>query len=78
MEIDPHERVNLFGQPAYAGQQQAMATRLYGFFDRYADPEYDIWNGGRSKARRHHAPKDHPDYRTPKPRPWQATVVKEQ
>jgi choline-sulfatase len=78
MEIDPHERVNLFGQPAYAGQQQAMATRLYGFFDRYAEPEYDIWNGGRSKARRHHAPKDHPDYRTPKPRPWQATVVKEQ
>lgn len=33
------------------------------FFDEYAAPEYDIWRGGRSKARRLYAPKDHQDYR---------------
>jgi len=76
MENDPMERFNLFGQAAHAETQERMAGMLYEFFDTYADPEYDIWNGGRSKARRHHAPKDHPDYREPKPRPWEPTVQK--
>jgi len=76
MEIDPMERFNLYGQAEYREIQEEMAERLYRFFDTYADPVYDIWKGGRSKARRHHAPKDHPDYREPKPRPWKPSVTK--
>ena len=72
----PMERFNLFGQVGYEETQAKLAAQLLKFFDTYADPEYDIWNGGRSKARRHHAPKDHPDYREPKPRPWLPTVEK--
>ena len=63
MENDPHERFNLFGQPHLAAVQKQMAERLHEFFNSYADPQYDIWKGGRSKARRLVAPKGHPDYR---------------
>ncbi len=52
MENDPHERINLFGQPSLAEIQKTMTGKLNEFFDTYADPEYDIWNGGRSKCRR--------------------------
>ena len=76
MEIDPMERFNLFGQAGYEETQAKLAAQLLKFFDTYADPEYDIWNGGGSKARRHHAPKDHPDYREPKPKPWLPTIEK--
>lgn len=63
MAHDPHERFNLFGQPQHADVQNKMAARLDAFFEEYANPEYDIWKGGRSKARRLLAPKGHPDYR---------------
>lgn len=63
MKNDPHERVNLFGQPEVAQVQQMLAAKLDEFFAEYADPQYDIWNGGRSKARRLVAPEGHPDYR---------------
>jgi len=63
MQADPHERFNLFGQPQFAGTQKQLAKQLNLWFDEFANPEYDIWKGGRSKARRHHAPKGHPDYR---------------
>ncbi len=63
MKNDPHERFNLYGQPQVASEQAKLAERLNAFFDQYAEPEYDIWRGGRSKARRLYAPKDHPDYR---------------
>ena len=63
MANDPHERFNLFGQPECANIQQEMMKKLNDFFDEYADPEYDIWKGGRSKARRLVAPEGHPDYR---------------
>lgn len=52
MEKDPMERFNLFGQPGLADVQEEMIGKLNAFFGRYADPEYDIWNGGRSKCRR--------------------------
>jgi arylsulfatase A-like enzyme len=67
MKQDPHERFNLFGQPGHKQRQQALATRLDGFFEEYADPQYDIWKGGRSKARRLLAPPDHPDHRPLRP-----------
>ncbi len=63
MKNDPYERVNLFGQPQYAEVQKQMQEKLYQFFDKYADPQYDIWKGGRSKARRLYTSKGHPDYR---------------
>ena len=68
MANDPHERFNLFGQPVHADVQEEMAGRLDTFFAEYADPQYDIWKGGRSKARRLVAPEGHPDYRPPRRR----------
>jgi len=53
METDPHERFNLFGQPETEATRTDMAARLSAFFDRYADPKYDLWKGGRSKAKLH-------------------------
>ncbi|MCA9030684.1 MAG: sulfatase-like hydrolase/transferase [Planctomycetaceae bacterium] len=53
MHSDPHERVNLYGQPNMAEQAAALHNQLGAFFDEYANAEYDIWKGGRSKARRH-------------------------
>ncbi len=67
MKNDPQERFNLFNQPSHAGIQRQLAARLDAFFQKYADPKYDIWNGGISKARRHHASPFHPDYRPPRP-----------
>ena len=63
MAADPHERFNLFGQRAHAKIQTKMAGKLEAWFAEFATAEYDIWKGGRSKARRLHAPEDHPDYR---------------
>ena len=53
MQRDPRERVNLYGQPTVKEKQAELARRLDEFFNRYADPQYDIWKGGRSKAKRH-------------------------
>lgn len=65
MQADPHERFNLYGQEGYQQIQLAMARQLDEFFDEYADPQYDIWHGGRSKATRLVAPEGHPDFRSP-------------
>ena len=50
---DPRERNNLFGQPGTEEKRQELAKRIDDFFTRNADPQYDIWKGGRSKAKRH-------------------------
>jgi arylsulfatase A-like enzyme len=50
---DPRERFNLIGQPGTDAKRHELAQRLDAFFSRYADPQYNIWTGGRSKARRH-------------------------
>ncbi len=52
MQADPQERMNLYGQPGMDAVREDMAGQLARFFDQYADPQYDIWRGGRSKARR--------------------------
>lgn len=49
---DPRERFNLYGQPGMEARQAALARQLDAFFARYADPQYDVWKGGRSKAKR--------------------------
>jgi len=52
MRNDPCERMNLVAHPDMAQQAEELRHRLEGFFDRYADPQYDLWEGGRSKAGR--------------------------
>jgi arylsulfatase A-like enzyme len=51
MQHDPQERFNLYGQPGLEAVQHDLQTRLESFFERYADPQYDLWKEGRSKAR---------------------------
>jgi arylsulfatase A-like enzyme len=52
MQSDPRERFNLYGQAGAAEIRTQLQKRLTGFFDQYADPPFDIWRGGRSKASR--------------------------
>jgi len=52
MQADPQERFNLYGQPSHTDRQQTLRDQLAAFFTRYADPQYDVWRGGRSKAGR--------------------------
>jgi arylsulfatase A-like enzyme len=47
---DPGERLNLAGRPAHASVQAELRKRMYAFFDRYANPKWDLWKGGKSKA----------------------------
>lgn len=46
---DPGERLNLAGRADLATVQQDLRKKLYAFFDRHADPKWDLWKGGRSK-----------------------------
>jgi len=52
MQSDPQERFNSFGQPGTEAVTKEMSGKLNSFFQTYADPQYDLWNGGRSKAKR--------------------------
>jgi len=49
---DPGERENLVDEPRHAAVRQSLAGRLHDFFEKYVDPEYDLWRGGISKAGR--------------------------
>ena len=53
MRKDPRERFNLYGQHGLEETRAGLARRLDAFFAEHADPQYDIWKGGRSKAKRH-------------------------
>jgi arylsulfatase A-like enzyme len=53
MQADPQERFNTYGQPGTEAVQTQMAQKLDGFFTYYVDPQYDLWKGGKSKAKRH-------------------------
>ena len=52
MEADPGERENLAGKAELTEVIGSLRAQISEFFDRYADPEYDLWKGGRSKAGR--------------------------
>ncbi len=47
---DPGEWVNLVGSEEGAEAEAELRGRLAEFFARYAEPQYDVWRGGRSKA----------------------------
>ncbi len=57
MQADPQERFNQYAQPGTDDIQSDLAKQLDSFFTHYADPKYDIWKGGGSKAKRHTADK---------------------
>lgn len=50
LQHDPNEKMNLFGQPPQAAIQRELAQRLETFFQRTAEPKYDLYRGGGSKA----------------------------
>ena len=50
LESDAGERLNLAADQRFSGERERLAERLHGFFDRYAVPEWDLWNGGGSKT----------------------------
>jgi arylsulfatase A-like enzyme len=52
MKQDPRERFNLYGQPGTETALSGLKTRMDEFFMKYADPKYNIWQGGGSKASR--------------------------
>ena len=52
MEKDPAERFNHYGQPGTEEIRAGLETKLHEFFRTYADPQYDVWQQGRSKAKR--------------------------
>jgi arylsulfatase A-like enzyme len=51
-QTDPQERFKLYGQPGTETTRAELQAKLEKFFNQYADPQYDIWRGGRSKAHR--------------------------
>ena len=53
LTADAGERENLADRPAHAETREPLARRLDEFFDRYADPKYDLRRGGRSKTPLH-------------------------
>lgn len=52
MEHDPGERWNLAHDPAHAAIVEEHRGRIGRFFGRYADPQWDLWKGGSTKAGR--------------------------
>lgn len=56
MHNDPGERWNLAHDPACAEVIAEHRQRIEQFFGRYADPRWDVWRDGSSKAGRLHEP----------------------
>jgi arylsulfatase A-like enzyme len=56
LKADRGEANNLVDQPAQAVVREQLARRLDEFFDRYADPKYDLKRGGKSKTALHTRP----------------------
>jgi len=52
MRNDPDERQNLIEAAEHAATRATLRHQMEQFFARYADPKYDLWRGGVSKARR--------------------------
>ncbi len=50
LTTDPDEHDNLYGQQEHAEIMHQMRRRLHQFFDEHADPNWDLWHGGKSKT----------------------------
>jgi arylsulfatase A-like enzyme len=51
LQSDPEQRRNLAEDAEYADVVVDLDARLTDFFKRYADPRYDLWQGGTAKLR---------------------------
>ncbi len=51
LEVDAGETVNLIDSPTHAEIVVDLDQRLTAYLHQYADPKYDLWNGGTAKAR---------------------------
>ena len=49
LEADPAELNNLVEKPEHADVRRDLARRLHAYFDRVADPKWDLWKEGTSK-----------------------------
>jgi hypothetical protein len=47
---DPDERNNLIASPHRVEIAKDLSTRIDAFFNRYADPKFDLWHGGSAKS----------------------------
>ncbi len=47
---DPGQGKNLIKQPAQAQRVKELRQQLTAFFDRYAEPRYDLWRQGKSQT----------------------------
>ena len=47
---DPLERYNLIDSPDHAETAAGLRAEVEAFFDRYSQPQYDLWTGGRAKS----------------------------
>lgn len=50
METDPDETENLIHTPEHSKTKKQLRQKLDAFFASYVDPQYDRWNGGRTKG----------------------------
>ncbi|QDU63631.1 Arylsulfatase precursor [Planctomycetes bacterium Pan216] len=51
LQTDPDEFDNLVSDPEHAATRDELNKRLEVFYAHYAEPKYDMWNGGGSQAR---------------------------
>lgn len=47
---DPQEHKNLVDQAEFQQTRDKLKQRMDQFFSQYADPQWDLWNGGKSKT----------------------------
>ena len=50
LTTDPDERINLAGETGSALAERSLTGKLDSYFDTYADPRFDLWNGGTVKS----------------------------
>jgi arylsulfatase A-like enzyme len=50
LENDPDEDANLYDDPAHQAVRSRLRRQLHAFFEHYADPKWDLWNGGDAKG----------------------------
>jgi arylsulfatase A-like enzyme len=50
LEKDPDQNKNVYGQENYNEVAQNLDRKLTQYFEKYSDPRYDLWKGGRVKG----------------------------
>ena len=50
MRKDKLQMTNVYGSPEYENIVKELDMKLDSFFDKHADPKYDLWEGGTTKV----------------------------